>query len=178
MKTKQLVIAALFVALIAIGALVKIPLGPVPFTLQLPMVILTGLLLGPKLAFISLITYTLLGLLGIPIFAGASGLGAFVSPTFGFIIGYIPAALIIGVGKNKSIAKMVMWTMFGMSLVFICGTIYFYFIMEIVVKSPMSISEVLMAAVIPFLLKDIILAVLTVLFVKTLNQRGLILVDS
>src|SRR5699024_11300136 len=108
MKTKQLVHAALFVALIAIGALVKLPLGPVPFTLQLPMVILTGLLLGPKLAFISLITYTLLGLLGIPIFAGASGLGAFVSPTFGFIIGYIPAALIIGVGKNKSIAKMVM----------------------------------------------------------------------
>ena len=73
---------------------------------------------------------------------------------------------------------MVMWTLFGMSVVFICGTIYFYFIMEIVVKSPMSINEVLMAAVIPFLLKDIILAVLTVLFVKTLNQRGLILVDS
>src|SRR5699024_6412955 len=178
MKTKQLVLAALFVALIAIGALVKIPLGPVPFTLQLPMVILTGLLLGPKLAFISLITYTLLGLLGIPIFPGASGLGAFVSPTFGFIVGYIPAALIIALGKNKTIAKQAMLTLLRTSVVFVCSQIRSYPITAIVVKSPMSINEVLIAAVIPFLLKDIILAVLTVLFVKTLNQRGLILVDS
>src|SRR5699024_1536117 len=133
MKTKQLVLAALVVALIAIGALVKIPLGPVRFTLQLPMVILTDLLLGPKLAFIRLITYTFIGLLGIPIFVCAMRLGAFSSPSFASILGYIPAALIIGLGINKSIAKIVMWTMFGMSVVFIFGTIYFYFIMEIVV---------------------------------------------
>ena len=47
MKTKQLVLAALFVALIAIGALVKIPLGPVPFTLRLPS-LYSRSLLGPN----------------------------------------------------------------------------------------------------------------------------------
>ena len=173
MKTKQLVQAALFVGLIAIAAQIKVPLGPVPFTLQLPMVILCGLLLGSKTGVISLVTYTFIGLLGVPVFAGASGLGAFVSPTFGFILGYIPAVFIFGLGREKTFVKMFLWTLLGMAVVFICGMAYFAFVMNVVLYTPMAFVEILMATVIPFLIKDILLALLTVALARTLSQRGL-----
>ncbi|MCK1976325.1 biotin transporter BioY [Jeotgalicoccus huakuii] len=173
MKTKQLVQAALFVGLIAIAAQIKIPLGPVPFTLQLPMVILCGLLLGTKTGVVSLIIYTLIGLLGVPVFAGAAGLGAFVSPTFGFILGYIPAVLIFGLAKEKSFITMFMWTLLGMAVVFLFGTSYFAFVMGVVLNTPMAFLEILFVTVIPFLIKDIALAIVTVALARTLENRGL-----
>ena len=71
MKTKHLIYAALFAALIAVGAQIRIPIGPVPVTFQVPMVLLAGFLLGPKLAALSTTVYMLVGLVGVPVFAGA-----------------------------------------------------------------------------------------------------------
>ena len=175
MKTKHLVFAALFTALIAAGAQIRVPIGPVPFTLQVPMVLLAGLLLGRKLGLISVTAYICIGLIGIPVFAGAGGLGSFVSPSFGFVLGFIPGVVITAMGGNEQLVRMITFTLLGMGAVFICGVLYFSFIMNTVIGAPMSLVEVLMAAVVPFLIKDIILVVMTVMFARTITERGLIL---
>ena len=67
-RLKNMILCALFAALIAVGAFIKIP-GPfVPFTLQYLFTMLSGLLLGSKLGLVSVGVYILLGLAGLPVF--------------------------------------------------------------------------------------------------------------
>lgn len=175
MKTKQLVFAALFVALIAVGAQIKVPIGPIPFTLQVPMVLLSGIMLGRKMGLLSILTYIGIGLIGIPVFAGAGGLGSLVSPSFGFVLGFIPGVVIVAMGGAQKLSKMITFAILGMLAIFLCGVLYFAFIMNFVIGTPMSFVDIMMIAVVPFLIKDIILTVLTVLFARTLTNRGLVL---
>ena len=78
-RTRSLAFCALFTALIAIGAFIKIsiPLEPFPmnFTLQFFFVLLAALLLGPRRACLSVGVYLALGLVGVPIFAAGGGPG-------------------------------------------------------------------------------------------------------
>ena len=67
MKTKDLVLCAMFVALIAVGAFIKIPVPVVPFTLQFLFTMLAGLLLGPVNGALAVVVYIVLGLIGLPI---------------------------------------------------------------------------------------------------------------
>ena len=69
-SAKELSLISMFTALTAIGAFISFPVGPVPITLQSLFVILSGLVLGSKLGALSQLVYILLGLVGIPIFAG------------------------------------------------------------------------------------------------------------
>ena len=73
-KTKNLAYCALFTALIAVGAFIRVPVPVVPFTLQYLFTMLAGLLLGPRLGTIAVGTYVLLGLVGLPIFTQGGGL--------------------------------------------------------------------------------------------------------
>ncbi|WP_213810001.1 biotin transporter BioY [Jeotgalicoccus sp. WY2] len=174
MKTKHLVFAALFTALIAVGAQIRIPLGPIPFTLQVPMVLLAGMLLGKKLGLISITAYIFIGLIGIPVFAGAGGLGSLVSPSFGFVLGFIPGVVITAVGGNEHAGRMITFTLLGMVTIYMrCALFRVYY--EYGNRNSYVSDGILMAAVVPFLIKDVILAVLTVMFAKTLTQRGLML---
>src|SRR5699024_12302084 len=88
MKTKHLIYAALFAALIAEGAQIRIPIGPVPVTFQVPMALLAGFLLGPKLGALSTTVYMLVGPVGVPVFARYGGDGALISPSAGVIFGH------------------------------------------------------------------------------------------
>lgn len=89
--------AALFAALTAVGAMIPIPVGPVPFTMQTFFVLLSGMVLGPAWGAVSQLVYLLLGLAGLPIFAGFSGgLGIVFSPTFGYLLGFPLAAAAAG----------------------------------------------------------------------------------
>ena len=96
LTTRELTSAALFTALIAGGALVSIPIGTVPFTLQVLFVLLAGMLLGPRLAALSVLAYLALGLVA-PVYAGGtSGLGVLFGPTGGYLWGFVLAALVTG----------------------------------------------------------------------------------
>ena len=96
---KDLTLGGLFTALIAVGAFLKItiPVQPVPmhFTLQFFFVLLAALILGSKRAFASVITYLVIGLCGLPIFATGGGPAYLLKPTFGFLIGFAAAAFVI-----------------------------------------------------------------------------------
>ncbi len=85
-----------FSALTAVGAFVKLPLGPVPVSLQSLFVILAGLMLGPKAGAMSQLVYLLLGLSGLPVFTSGGGPGYVLMPSFGYLLGYVLAAWVAG----------------------------------------------------------------------------------
>lgn len=92
-RTRTLVFSALFAALIAVSAVVAVPLGEVPFTLQTLMVALAALVLPPAAAAGAVGTYVLAGAVGLPVFAGGkAGLAVLVGPTGGFLVGFVIGA--------------------------------------------------------------------------------------
>ncbi|MDZ7314492.1 MAG: biotin transporter BioY [candidate division KSB1 bacterium] len=84
---RMMVLSGLMTALTAVGAWLKIPFYPVPMTLQTLFTLLSGSLLPPKWAAASQCVYLLLGLLGLPVFAGGGGPHYLLQPTFGYLIG-------------------------------------------------------------------------------------------
>lgn len=96
-STRDLALAAMFAALTAVGALFAIPFfGPIPFTLQVLFVLLAGLVLGPRLAAMSMMAYVVVGLVA-PVYAGgASGLGTLMGPAGGYIWGFVLGAALVG----------------------------------------------------------------------------------
>jgi len=100
--TRDLARAAFFTALIAVGALITVPAGPVPFTLQVMMVLLAGLVLGARLAVLATTAYLLLGLVA-PVYAGgASGIAVLAGPTGGYLVGFVVAAGLTGLLARRS----------------------------------------------------------------------------
>ncbi|MDY9926884.1 biotin transporter BioY [Methanosarcina sp.] len=98
-ELRKMVFASLFAALTAAGAYIQIPIpfSPVPVTLQVFFVLLAGSMLKSKWGSLSMIVYTLLGIAGLPVFAGgSSGIGVLFGPTGGYIFGFILAAYLTG----------------------------------------------------------------------------------
>ena len=100
LKTKDLVLVALFTAMIIVLGLippVPVPWVPVPITLQTFGVMLAGLILGPWRGGLVVLTYVLIAMLGIPVLPGGrAGLAVLAGPTGGFLLGMIPGAVITG----------------------------------------------------------------------------------
>lgn len=100
MTTRTLVLSALFAALLCALALVPpipMPLVPVPLTLQTLVVMLAGLVVGPRAAGLAVLIYVVLAAIGFPVLPGArGGLGVLLGPTGGFLLGMIPGAMVVG----------------------------------------------------------------------------------
>ena len=101
-NAKMLARTALLAALTAVGAFIKIPLGVSSITLQFFFTAMAGCLLGPVWGAASQGVYVLLGVMGLPIFTMGGGFSYVLQPTFGFLLGLIPSALIIGLLTKKS----------------------------------------------------------------------------
>jgi biotin transport system substrate-specific component len=97
------VLALLFAALTGIGGLIRIPLSPVPMTMQVFFVLLSGLCLGPVWGPASQLTYLLMGLSGAPFFAAApyAGPGVLFGPTGGYLWGFILASGLVGLASYR-----------------------------------------------------------------------------
>lgn len=109
---------ALFAALTAFGARVTIPLPftPVPITLQVVFVLLSGLLLGSRLGMLSQMGYVTAGLMGMPIFAaGRGGPLVLLGPTGGYLMGFPLAAFVVGLVSERR-SKATKWATFGAAL--------------------------------------------------------------
>ena len=97
----KLVWTALLAALIAVGAFVHFPLGPVPISLQVLFVLLAGFLLGPLAGASAVGLYLLAGFAGLPVFSGGtSGLGHILGPTGGYLLGFLFTPLITGQARR------------------------------------------------------------------------------
>ena len=105
MKLKQLVLTGLFAAFTAVCAIITIPLPVTLVTINLALlaVFLTGALLPKGAALGAQAVYLLLGLVGVPVFAGfAAGPGILMGPTGGYLIAYPVMAFLIALVKEKS----------------------------------------------------------------------------
>ncbi|WP_374623145.1 biotin transporter BioY [Devosia sp.] len=82
--------------LLALSAQVKVPVMPIPVTLQTLAVAALAAGFGWRIGVATVALYIAEGLSGLPVFANGGGLGYLSSPSFGFILGYLPMAFIIG----------------------------------------------------------------------------------
>ena len=109
MRLRQLLVAALFAALMCVSAFLRIPIPPTPllFTLQTFVVFASGLMLKPKYALASMLVYTALGLFGLPVFSAGGGIAYVLQPSFGFIIGFSVCAVLVSVLVRKNAFALV-----------------------------------------------------------------------
>ncbi|WDP89435.1 MAG: biotin transporter BioY [Desulfobacter sp.] len=151
-QTRMTVYTALFVALIACGAFISIPIGPVPIVLQNMFVLLAGLILGPVWGLGCIGAYLLIGLAGLPVFAGGTaGMGKLFGPTGGYLLGYLPAVYATGL-----ISKSMHQRPAGDIIALITGSLIVYAAGVPWLKYAFSMDwpKALAAGMYPFLLGD------------------------
>ena len=161
------VYTALFVALIACGAFIAIPVGPVPIVLQNMFVLLAGLMLGPVWGLACIGIYLIVGLAGLPVFAtGTAGVGKLFGPTGGYLLGYLPAVAVTAVvsrALKKTFAGDLAALVLGDLIVFGIGVPW------LKVITGMSWSNALAVGMYPFLIGDGFKVVAAALIAKKLR---------
>ena len=155
-KTKNMVLTALFAALIALCSWISIP-AAVPFTLQTMAVFLAVGLLGGKLGSLCVLIYILLGAVGLPVFAGFSGgLGALFGTTGGYIMGFLLSALLMWLMEHffgKKTWVLILSMVLGLLICYAFGTVWFRFV-YLRTTGPVGWITVLSWCVFPFLIPD------------------------
>lgn len=134
-STYQYVLAAFGAAIIAVLAQVTIPLPLIPITGQTLAIGLVVTILGTKLGTLSVLLYILLGAVGMPVFSGFSGgLGIVAGPTGGYIVGFLPTAIIMGLYLKKfglTIPQAVIANVIGMVVTLAFGTAWLKIVAEL-----------------------------------------------
>lgn len=142
-RTASLIICALFSALIAVGAFIKVPIPAVPFTLQFLFTTLAGLLLGARLGSLSVAVYIAVGLLGIPVFTQGGGIGYIFQPTFGYIIGFYLGTYITGAiaqtSSQPTVNRLLVASFAGLAVVYLVGMLYYYVVANYYIQKPIGI---------------------------------------
>ena len=172
-RTKNLMYCSLFTALIAVGALIKIPIPVVPFTLQFLFTTLAGLLLGSKKGTISVVPYMVLGLVGLPIFSEGGGIWYVFKPSFGYIIGFCIGTYVTGLMaermKEKTIPGYLAANFTGLLIVYAVGMIYYYLICNYVIDTPIAIGPLFIYCFFLAVPGDICLCILSAVLVKRMK---------
>lgn len=185
LKTVDLTYGAVFVCLMAIGAnianwlpFLAVPIGgaSVPLSLQTFFAILAGLMLGRRLGALSMIVYILVGTAGVPVFANMSGGPyAIVSPSGGFIISFIFIAFFVGLIKDMTKSPNVkMYTfaaLVGWIVNYTIGVTYMYAAINTWMELTAISYTAAWISMIPFILKDGVLAVVAAVFMVSFARR-------
>lgn len=161
MNVGTMIRVALMAAVTAIAAQIAIPLpfSPVPFTLQVLAVILSGLLLGPRYGALAQTIYVLVGAIGVPVFAQFhGGLGIILGPTGGYLISYPIAAAIAGLAaraaanavRRRALWISVLWGTAGLTIIYALGATW----LSVVAHLPIAVA--LAEGVLPFVAFDLI----------------------
>ena len=155
MNIRQMTLISLFAALTAVGGFISIPLYPVPLTLQTLFTLLAAMILGSVMGASSQIIYVLLGVIGLPVFAGfKAGIGILFGPTGGFLLGFIISAYIIGkiveLKKEKNIFYYFLAGIIGTIILYIIG------ITQLSLVTSIGVKKALTVGMLPFLPGDIL----------------------
>lgn len=162
-KTKDMILCALFVALIAVGAFIKVPVPVVPFTLQYLFTMLAGLLLGPKKGALAVCIYIVLGLCGLPVFAQGGGIGYIFQPSFGYIPGFAVGAYVTGTiaGKSErpSYGRLLAADFAGLAVVYAMGMAYYYVMSNFYLGNPIGLMPLFLYCFVLAVPGDIVLCI-------------------
>ena len=149
-QLRMTVYASLSAALIAAGAYIAVPVGPVPIVLQNMFVLLAGLLLGSRWGLSAVAVYLLAGAFGLPVFAGgAGGIGRFAGPTGGYLIGYLPAVFIAGLFARHDKTVLDVFAMILASVV-----VYAMGVTWLKIVTGMAYPKAVAVGMLPFLIGD------------------------
>ena len=155
-QTRMLALAALFTAVTAAANFIKIPVGVVPITLLFFATALAGVLLGPRWGAASQAVYVVLGLIGLPVFTGGGGLGYVLQPSFGFLLGLIPAAWVIGMLSRRTPGplRVALASLAGLGVLYLVGLPYMWLILNVYLERGLALPALLWSGMLIFLPED------------------------
>lgn len=173
-KLEDMVLMAIFAAIITVCSYIQIPFGPIPFTLQNFGVFITAGLLGTKRGIITVITYILLGIIGLPVFRGLGGISVIAGPTGGFIIGFIFVAIIVGIGSDvtkkysskKKLIILIITMIVGNVLSMAMGCIQYMIVAHV------NMVTAILYCVVPFVATDLVKIALATLVIFRVKLPG------
>ncbi len=155
MSTKEMVTIAVMAALLCVAGPLSIAIGPIPLSLATFAVYLAGAVLGAKRGTLAVAIYLLIGLVGVPVFSAFSGgLQKLIGVTGGYLVGYLPCALITGLAVKKNEAepkplfKLPLYMVIGTAVLYAIGTAWF------MIQTKNNLASALMLCVVPFLVGD------------------------
>lgn len=166
-NTRKMILTAMFTALTAVGAFIKIPIPYVPIVLQGLFVMLAGIILGSKWGALSQVAYVLIGLAGIPVFTGGGGIGYVLQPTFGYLLGFIAGAYATGYivehSAKKDIKTIGLACLCCIAITYIIGVPYLAIVLRTVLNKSGAVSYALWTGFLVTLPGDIIKAIISTL---------------
>ena len=164
-----MILTALCTAIIAVLAQIIIPLPLIPITGQTLAIGLVVTILGLKYGTYAVLLYILLGAIGLPVFQSfTGGLGILFGPTGGYIIGFIPTAIVIGFYLKKTrltFTHALVANILGMLVTLAFGAVWLKYLAEL------SWTGALFSGVIPFLIVGVIKAILAAWVGVIVRQR-------
>jgi len=159
-------------ALLAISSKIQTPFTLVPATMQTFVVMFIGIVLGYKLATLTVILYLIQGSLGLPVFAKGGGIIYLLGPTGGYLIGFIFTAFFAGhINEKKDPLIVFLYLLFSVSIIYILGLggLWNY------IGFDKSFNEIFLIGAKPFLLIEIYkILILTVLSTQLFKIRKFI----
>lgn len=167
--THDMVYIALFVVVIVICSWIAVPVGAIPVTMQTFAIFLTIKSLGGRRGSIAVLVYLLMGAVGLPVFSGfRGGIGVLFHTTGGYILGFLPAALLMwGIevlfGRKQWVSAISM--LFGLLLCYVFGTAWFL-MLYMKNTGTIGLGTVLGWCVLPFVIPDLIKAGLALVLGK------------
>jgi len=165
LTTRETAVAALFTALMAVAAFIAVPVGSVPFTLQVYVVLLAGLVLGARVGALSVLAYLILGLVA-PVYAGgASGLGALFGPTGGYLFGFVGAAVVSGLiagAGERTLPRLLIAGLAGIVPIYALGATW------LALQLDLSATAAVLTGIVPFVWLDVLKAVAAALTARAL----------
>ena len=169
-ELRFLTTTALFAALLCVTAPFSISIGPIPISLATFTVYVAALVCGWKGGCLAVAAYLVLGAVGLPVFSGfMGGFERLVGPTGGYLIGYIPCAITVGLFSDMAKKHRVLWDIVGMILgtvlLYTLGTAWFMFV------SGNTLSYSLAACVLPFIAGDSIKIAAATLVAEVVRSR-------
>ena len=178
MNTRRTLITALFTGLIIVGTFIKVPIPPVPITLQTLFVILGALLGGFHIGFVSFIIYLVLGTLGLPIFSTGGGIGALIGPTGGYLFGMLLATIIAGLFSDIANKKENKTPLFVIGGFLATLAIYLIGIPWLKIATSMDWQKSIELGLFPFLIGDGIKLIVVILLTSKFYERVKSLIES
>ncbi len=177
------VLAFVGAALLTLAAKVKVPFFPVPMTLQTLAVLLIGAAYGSRLGAATVALYLAEGVMGLPVFTNTppltAGLAYFLTPTGGFLLGFLPAAFIVGFfaerGFDRSVKRLLGVMLLADAVLMLCGLLWFAYVAQMASGAVgAGLTKAFAYGVQPFLLGEgvkIALAALIMPSLWSLTQR-------
>lgn len=150
MRAKTLARCALFAALTALGAFIRIPIGELVYTMQFLFAALAGLVLGARHGALSQGVYVAMGLCGLPVFGAGGGVMYLLQPTCGFVLALPAAAWVAG----RLRAHAVPACLAALATVYAAGLLYMAAVFALYLGRETAIRALAAAYVLPYLPGD------------------------